>query len=362
MKISYRVYRIIAKFILAIAALVFIGVVVFVGLQIYGKRNLYNKSNSTGPNLDQAVISTETETATDTENMTAQAQNDDDWQEGDIRYKGVHYRYNSDILTFLILGIDKMDVVKRVKNGIDGGQSDAIFLLVLNPHSKEVSIISIPRDTMTEIAVYAKDGSYIGTNTGQITLQHGYGDGAETSCERSEEAVSKLFYNLPIHGYCAINMGAIPMINDIVGGVEVTALEDVINSDIKKDQTILLKGMNAYYYVHNRDTNKAESAVGRLERQKQYITAYMKLASQTIKEDITFPLTLYNTISKYMVTDITVDEISYLATQASGYSFDSDRLYTLSGEVVKDNKFEEFYVDETALYELILQVFYEEVQ
>jgi LCP family protein required for cell wall assembly len=359
MKISYRVYRIIAKFILAVAALVFVGVIIFVGLQIYGKHNLYNKTNSTGrPNMDQVVIAASSE-ATETEEQT---DNMDDWQEGDIRYNGVHYRYNEDVLTFLFLGIDKMDEVKRVKNGIDGGQSDAIFLFVLNPHNKEVSIISIPRDTMTEIAFYREDGSYLGTGTGQLTLQHGYGDGAETSCERSVEAVSNLFYNLPIHGYCAINMGAIPLINDIVGGVEVTALEDVVNTDIKKDQTILLKGMNAYYYLHNRDTKVDESAVGRLERQKQYISAYMKLAMQAMKEDITFPLTLYNTVSKYMVTDVTVDEISYLATQASGYTFDSSRIYTLEGEVKKGEKFEEFYVDETALYELILNVFYEEVQ
>lgn len=355
MKISYRVYRIIAKFILAIAALVFVGVIVFVGLQIYGKHNLYNKTNKTGPNLDQVIISADSESVVDTENIV-------DWQEGDVRYNGVHYRYNQDILTFLFLGIDKMGEVKRVKNGTEGGQSDAIFLFVLNPHSKEVSVISIPRDTMTEIAIYRKDGSYIGTNTAQITLQHGYGDGAETSCERSEEAVSKLFYNLPIHGYCAINMGAIPLINDIVGGVEVTALEDVVNTNIKKDQTILLEGMDAYYYLHNRDTKVDKSAVTRLERQKQYINAYMKLAAQTMKEDITFPITLYNTIKKYTVTDVTVDEISYLATQASGYTFDSSRLYTLEGEVKKGDTFEEFYVDETALYELILKVFYEEVQ
>ncbi len=34
----------------------------------------------------------------------------------------------------------------------------------------------------------------------------------------------------------------------------------------------------------------------------------------------------------------------------------------LKGETVQGEEFEEFYVDETALYELILETFYEEVE
>ena len=41
--------------------------------------------------------------------------------------------------------------------------------------------------------VYDEDGVYMGQYTKQITLQHGYGDGMELSCERSVAAVSRLF-------------------------------------------------------------------------------------------------------------------------------------------------------------------------
>lgn len=371
MKINVRIYRIIAKVILTLVIMVFIGVIAFVSLQVSGKNRLYDKANSTGPKLDKLVmseLSQSTQTTDTAESSTVQSTDatmeteaPDNWQEGDVRYQGVQYRYNSEILTFLFMGIDKMEEVKPAKNGIDGGQSDALFLLVLDPGSKEASIISIPRDTMTDIAVYNKDGKYVGNATAQLTLQHGYGDGAHVSCERTVEAVSKLFYELPIHGYCAINMGAIPLINDAVGGVEVTALEDVIKSDIKKGQTILLKGKNAYKYLHNRDTNSEGSALRRLERQKQYLSAYAKTATAKMKTDITLPVTLYNTISKYMVTDIAVDEVSYLATQAAGYRFGSENIHSLSGETQWRDDFAEFYVDETMLYELILDVFYEEV-
>ncbi len=43
-----------------------------------------------------------------------------------------------------------------------------------------------------------------------------------------------------------------------------------------------------------------------------------------------------------MVTDISVDEVSYLATQALGYSFDGDNMHVLQGEIVQGERFEEF--------------------
>lgn len=53
--------------------------------------------------------------------------------------------------------------------------------------------------------------------TAQIAIQHGYGDGKELSCELTRDAVSSLLYELPIHGYAAVNMAAIPELNDALG-------------------------------------------------------------------------------------------------------------------------------------------------
>lgn len=370
MKINVKVYRVIAKVLLVIVILAVIGILVFLGLQISGKSRLYKKSGNDMPDLSAVMLDTYgSEDVTEGfagEDASLQATvESDNWQEGDVRYEGVHYRYNDEILTFLFMGIDKMGPVKDAKSGIDGGQSDAIFLLMLNPKSKEASVIGVNRDTMTEIDVYSKGGNYLGSTTAQLTLQHGYGDGRELSCERSMSAVSKLFYNLPIHGYCAINMGAIPLINDAVGGVELTVLEDVKDGKklvFKEGETVRLKGDDAYKYIRMRDVNSFESAGRRLDRQKQYLSAYAQTAMSAMKEDITLPVTLYSTLSKYMVTDITVDEVSYLATQVMDYHFGSENMYSLVGATVMGETYEEFYVDEKALYELILQVFYETVE
>ena len=356
-----RIYRAVAWVMLVIVSLALAGCIGVLAMQISGKSRLGNTGESTAPVLNLAVATGRIESLP-AMGLDETAETGGDWQEGDVRYQGVHYRYNKDVLTFLFMGIDKVTEVKPVKDGMDGGQSDAMFLLVLNPHTMEISVINIPRDTITDIDAYDENGYFMTTVKAQLALQHGYGDGAQLSCERTRRAVARLFYELPIHGYCAVNMGAVPLLNDAVGGVEIVAPEDVIYTDIKEGDRVLLRGETAYNYLHNRDTTVPWSAAGRLERQKQYLTAYAVTAMEAMKSDIMLPVTLYNTLSKYMVTDISLDEVSYLAAQASGYRFDEANMHTLAGSNVKGEHYEEFHVDETALYELILEIFYEEVE
>lgn len=201
---------------------------------------------------------------------------------GTLRYNGKTYAYKKDILTFLCMGIDKTGEVKASSDLYRGGQADALFLAVLDPEDKKISVIGINRDTMTEIKTYDPNGLYAGKEVAQIALAHAYGEGLEESCENTVEAVSNLFYGLPIHGYCALNMSIISTINDAVGGVEVTIPESVAKggmkiggrwygSEWKPGDRVHLEGEEAYVYIKYRDTREAQSAEARLSRQKEYL-------------------------------------------------------------------------------------------
>ena len=286
-------------------------------------------------------------------------------EDGMIRYNGKTYAYKQNCLTFLCMGIDKKGEMEASEDLLEGGQADAIFLAVLDPDEQKISVIGVNRDTMTEISVYDENGLYIGKRTAQIALQHGYGDGMEMSCERMVEAVSHLFYGIPIHGYCSLNMEVITLLNDEIGGVTVTVPEDLtVRGTLKWEagQQVHLLGEDAYTFVQYRDTKTAQSAEGRLARQKQYLQAFITQAKAAMRENMTLPLSLYELVTPYMVTDISAEEAVYLAAQALSYSFRPEDIHTLEGEVVMGEKYEEFYQDDTALYELILQVFYEEVK
>ncbi len=286
------------------------------------------------------------------------------WQEGWVKYEDTIYAYNEDIITFLIMGIDKNSDVKEVDEGTNGGQADALFLAVLNPHDRTIKVIGINRNAMADIEIYNEEGAYVTTKKAQIAVQHGFGNGMEESCAYQVKAVKKLFYNLPLHGYAAINMSAIATINDAVGGVDVKVLEDLtrVDSSLVKDAQVHLNGKSAFWYVKARDTDAFGSADARLARQKQYLGAFMEAAKQAAKKDITVVMDLYQAISMQMVTDITVDEVANLAPIVVDYKFDENSFYMLEGENVMGDMFEEFYVDEDALYEMILEIFYEKVE
>lgn len=335
--------------------LVILFAIVFVAFQIVravGKSNLLSRAEAASPDLTPV---TATEVLTEEEKVR--------WQEGWVKYDGKIYAYNEDIMTFLFMGIDKNSDVKEVAEGTNGGQADALFLAVMNPHDKTIRLIGINRNTMTDIDIYNDEGAYVNTVTAQIAVQHGFGNGVEESCEYQQKAVQKLFYNLPIHGYAAVNMSAIPAINDAVGGVDVTVLEDLSKRDslLVKDANVHLMGESAFWYVKYRDISEFGSADMRLERQKQYLNAFVSTAKKAVKKNLSVALDLYNQITPQMVTDISIDEVSYLAPILVDYSFDSDSFYMLEGETVMGEQFEEFWVDEEELYKLIIDVFYEEV-
>ncbi len=283
--------------------------------------------------------------------------------EGEIRYQGKVYAYNRDIMTFLIMGIDQEGEVETAEDGLDGGQADALFLGIMNPHNKTVSILTINRNTIAAVDVYDEDGIYVGQYMKQICLQHGYGDGRELSCERTVAAVSRLLHGLPINGYVAINMEAIADLNDAVGGVPVTVLDDIVypeyDMDFHAGDEVVLTGREAYWYVRLRNENVFDSNTLRQNRQKQFLTTFAAMAKQQATSDIRVALDLYQTISDYMVTDIDITRFTYLATEALGYEFNIDQMYTLEGETVMGTQFEEYYVDEDAMEATLVELFYE---
>lgn len=284
------------------------------------------------------------------------------WQEGWVKYHDRIYVYNEEIITFLFMGIDKNSETEKVAEGTNGGQADALFLVVLNPKDKTVKIIGINRNTMADVDIYSEEGAYVTTRKAQIAVQHGFGNGVEESCEYQKKAVSKLFYHLPIHGYAAVNMSAIPAINDAVGGVDVTVLEDLGARDpaLVKGAEVHLMGKTAFWYVKYRDTSVFGSADMRLDRQKQYLNAFIQAAKKAVGKDISVAIDLYQTAAPMMVTDISLDETVYLAPMILDYRFGGeDSFYMLEGKTVMGEKFEEFYADEEALYEMILEIFYE---
>ncbi|MCR4618490.1 MAG: LCP family protein [Lachnospiraceae bacterium] len=299
------------------------------------------------------------------------AETTEELKDNQIIYNDAVYQLNEDIVTILVMGIDKESVYEiggqsweyMEGSNTNGGQADALFLVVLNPHSKKVDVVAINRNSMAIIDVFDKNGRYKGVQLHQIALQHGFGDGKEQSCERQVKAVSRMFYNIPINAYAAISMDAIPDMNDAIGGVTLIAPDEIVypeyNMDIHPGDEVTLKGEQAYWFLRLRYEDEAGSSDVRLARQKLYLSKFLATAKEESKADIRVAVNLYNTLSKYMVTSIGVDSFTYIVTEIVNYDFDPDNIITLQGQTVMGEKYEEFKYDYEALQELIIKLYYE---
>ena len=283
-----------------------------------------------------------------------------------IWYNGKAYRYNHDLVTMLVMGIDQESDTIEEKDDVSGesGQADTIFLMVMDKSKDEIKMISISRDTMTQIKTFDYKGNYLGKSKNHLGLAYSFGDGKVTSCQYMVDAVSNLFYGMPINGYVALNMNAVAMINDAVGGVTVTVPEDMTQVDpsFAEGAAVTLTGDQALKFTRYRDTEKDFSNNSRMERQKQYLVNFMGQAVKAMKSDMGLPVSLYQSLTDDMVTNLSLDRSVYLATEAMDMHFTADGIVSLKAKSKKGSVYDEVYVDDDALYDLIIQTFYTEEQ
>ena len=289
-------------------------------------------------------------------------QESDAWKgesnEGLVTYNGKKYRYNSHLSNYLLLGIDTEGEIAQEKETLSGGQSDAIFLVAYDRKEETAQILAIPRDTMTTIYIYNIDGTYVTPQTDHLTLQYAYGDGREMSCKITRDAVSNLLYGVPIIGYTAINLDSIPLLVDAVGEVTLTVPDDSmedVNPEYKKGAEITLTSENAESYIRHRDTHLHHQALVRTERQKSFINAFADRVLELQAQDPHTVTDIYETIKPHMVTNMSNDIFLDLAGAKR-----VGEIRTIPGEGVATDLFDEYHVDDKALYELILDVFYTE--
>lgn len=276
-----------------------------------------------------------------------------------ITYKGKTYVYNDHLSNYLFMGIDTKGDMETAESG-NAGQADAVFLVSVDRVTKEMQVISIPRDTMTEIEMFSVSRKSLGLMENHINLQYAQGDGKTESCELMKTAVSKLLGGIPVHGYCSVNMDGIPVMTEAAGNVQVVipdnSLEEV-NPEFTEGAEVTLTKDNVEQFVRYRNTGREQSALVRQDRQKIFIEAYMKKAQEQYAKDASFVTGLYESMKPYMVTNIGNDLfVKLLSVAQEGKS----SVHTLPGKGAQGEYFDEYRVDEEALQEMIISVFYRE--
>lgn len=274
----------------------------------------------------------------------------------EVTYNGQTWQQRPELETYLLMGIDKEGKAVAVDSYEGGGQADVQIVLVVDNANQTWQMLQINRDTITKVPVLDVMGGVSAYADEQIALAHYYGNGGKNSCENTELAVSMLLNDQPINGYLALNMDAVGIVTDLVGGVTLTITSDFseIDPSLVQGDTMTLDGQKALTYVRSRHHIDDQTNIARMRRQQQFLTA---LEEKLKQQDTKFAAKAYDALSGYMVTDIASGTAAKIGEKLKQYK----RLDTLTiaGENVVENGFWAYHLDETSRQETVLQLFYE---
>lgn len=157
----------------------------------------------------------------------------------------------------LMLGVDERKD--------DSGRSDTMIVITVNPEKQTMKMLSIPRDTRTEI---------VGHDTVD-KINHAYAFGGVPMAVDTVEN----FLNIPIDYYVFINMEGFLQIIDTLGGVTINNDMDLTYDEYHYPKgEITLDGNEALIFSRIRYEDP-RGDFGRQIRQRQIIEAVMKKAS-----------------------------------------------------------------------------------
>lgn len=160
--------------------------------------------------------------------------------------------------SILLMGIDTGDIGR-----IDRGRSDTMMVMTVNPTAKKTTLVSIPRDTRTEIIGKGIDDK----------INHAYFFGGPTMAINTIQNL----LDIPIDYFVSVNMAGIQQIVDAVGGILVTPTLSFQQDEFyfEEGQEVKLDGAAALAYSRMRKQDP-EGDFGRQERQREIVLAILK--------------------------------------------------------------------------------------
>ena len=278
-----------------------------------------------------------------------------------INYGGVSYEFNDNVISIAFIGADE-------GSGQDEGMmmGDAIYVLTVDAKSGDTKILGISRDTMADVDVYSNEGKFIDTEKLQMAYAHAYRSDTVTGGQNTITSISRLFYGLPMKNYFAINMDALTTLNDAIGGVTLTSSITFVSPEdgrtISEGETVTLHGKEADKYVRTRDMTQLESNNDRMQRQQEYIRAFLSQIFPAVKNDISVVSKLYSAITDNSETSLDITKMTYIASTAvSHLNSASDIQYVnLKGKIV-EGKHAEMYVSNEDTIRTMLDIFYKPI-
>lgn len=221
---------------------------------------------------------------------------------------------HQDVVNILLIGRDS--------RGTERGRSDSMIVVSLNRNTKQISMVSLMRDSYVQIPGYSNNKLNTAFNNG------GY--------ELLDETIEKNF-GITIDYNVGVNFDGFEQVVDQLGGIEVELTQAECNylmNDIYIDAGYLTPGVNlldgetALCYARARyvSTGTEANDFGRTYRQRVVLTTVYK---EMMKKSLTEIWAILDPIMDCIETDMTNAEIISIGTEFYNMGIDDLQNYRL---------------------------------
>ncbi|MBI5458351.1 LCP family protein [Methanobacterium sp.] len=221
---------------------------------------------------------------------------------------------SSERVNILFLGAD-------ARSPQDQGYTDSINILSIDKNTKNVSILSIPRDTRVQIA---------GKGVDKINSAYAYGD-INTTIDTVEN-----FLNVRIDYYILVDFTDFKEMVDTLGGItmnvepHISAVRPELHG---KTGVSKLTGDEALIYVRFRQDSDSEG--GRMKRHREAISAIINEALNP--SNILQAPAVLNQLRENVKTDIPPLETTVIEKLVTGFNIDNATTGVVTGEYTHIN-------------------------
>lgn len=210
-----------------------------------------------------------------------------------INYEEIQeFENHEEIINIALFGIDSEDGV--------AGRSDAIMVATIDPVHNKLKLTSIMRDSYVNIP-----------DIGMDKINHAYAFGGP---QLAIKTINENF-GLDITDYMSVNFTSLPIIIDILGGVEINITDEEVSHipGINSAGTYNLTGDQALSYSRIRYATGGDYV--RTERQRTVLNALFNKASTL---SVTALPGLLNEVLPHVQTSMNASDILSLGTKALG--------------------------------------------
>lgn len=233
----------------------------------------------------------------------------------EVRDALVKTEYSKEPFYMLLLGTDESQ--ERAAEEEYGGsfRSDSMMLVRIDCPNKKVTLVSLERDTLLDMG----DAGWQKLNAASALGGPAY----------AIETVSKMAHDTPISHYALIDFDGFCDVVDALGGIEVDVPVEINDDDAggylaAGQQT--LNGQQALILCRSRHTYE-EYGSGNTYRSANQRLVLSAIAQKILASDVATIASTVGTLSKYLSTDLGVNDIIGIAQALRGLDMKSD-MYT----------------------------------